>query len=204
MEFSREQEAELLEKNMYKIYRAVDNYSARHSSSVGTVPYEDFVQVVSLEYIKYIRSCDTLEEVNVFPWRSAMGAMRDLILLHQPLGCPKTHTKKFSEIIHSLPLTVDLDDERLFPEDLRRAFSFDVDGMSRYWMRDSELRMDLAKFMETQPEYLNRMFELRRIGVTYEEIGEQFGITKSAAEKRIKKLYKNFLKFLGGARIYEQ
>ena len=51
MEFTPEQEQELIEKNMPKIYRAVDNYAARHSSSVARVPHEDFVQEVAIAFL---------------------------------------------------------------------------------------------------------------------------------------------------------
>ena len=57
MEFTPEQEQELIEQNMHKIYRAVDNYSARHTSNIATVPYDDFVQEVSIAFLKYIRNC---------------------------------------------------------------------------------------------------------------------------------------------------
>ena len=134
MEFTPEQEQELIEKNMPKIYRAVDNYAARHSSSVARVPHEDFVQEVAIAFLKYIRNCKTNEEVNKFPWFSAMDAMRNLVRIYQPMSC-SSDPKSFSSIIHGMPSTMSLDD-------INAKTGLEVDGMSRHWVEDKETQID--------------------------------------------------------------
>ena len=191
MEFSPEREQELLEQNMYKIYRAVDNYSARHSSSTATVPYEDFVQEVALAYIKYIRSCKTMDEVNRFPWYTAMGAMRDLVLMYQPMSCPKTHESKFSDIIHGMPTTMSIDD-------IMASSCIEIDGMSKHWVEDKETQIDFDDFMKDQPDHLKRVASMRVYGMTLKEIGNQCGINKNAVRKRLGKLNDAYKLYMEG------
>ena len=189
MYFTPEQEQELIEQNMPKIYRAVDNYSARHSSGVASVPYDDFVQEVAIVFIKYIRNCKTPEEVNRFPWLSAMGAMRDLVLQFQPMSCPKTHANNFSDIIHNMPITMSIDD-------ICAKTGIEIDGMSKHWVDDKETQIDFDDFMSSQPENIRRVASMRVYGMTLKEIGEQFGITKDGIRKRLVKLnnaYKNYV-----------
>ena len=193
MEFTPEQEQELIEQNMHKIYRAVDNYSARHTSNIATVPYDDFVQEVSIAFLKYIRNCKSEEEINRFPWYSAMGAMRDLVLQYQPMRCPKDRSSgMFSKVIHNMPSTMSLDN-------LGVQTGFEIDGMSKHWVDDKETQIDFDSFMEEQPECVQRMVSMRMYGMTMPEIGNQFGVTKHGIDKRLKRLYDPYKKFMEGA-----
>lgn len=188
--FTPEQEQQLLEKNMQKIYRSVDNFTARCSSQVVCIPYEDFVQEVSIAFLKYIRKCETQEQLNKFPWLSAMGAMRDLVIQYQPMSCPKAPTyHKFSEIIHNMPSTVSLDV-------LNASTGLDIDGMSKHWVDDKETQIDFDVFMASQPENTQRVASMRIYGMTLKEIGDQCGVTKVAIHNKLNKLnesYKNYL-----------
>ena len=193
MDFTPEQEQELIEQNMHKIYRAVDNYSARHTSSVATVPYDDFVQEVSIAYLMYIRHCKTMEEVNRFPWFSAMGAMRNLVLQYQPMKCSSDRSAgSFSKIIHNMPSTMSL-------EDLRAKTGFEIDGMSKHWVEDKETQIDFDSFMSDQPESVQRIVSMRMYGMTMPEIGNQFGVSKHGIDKRLKRLYDPYKIFMEGA-----
>lgn len=191
MEFTSEQEQELIEKNMHKIYRAVDNYSARHSSSIATVPYDDFVQEVALAFLIYIRNCKTIEEVNRFPWYSAMDAMRNMVRKHQPMGC-SSDPKSFSTIIHGMPTTMSLDD-------IHATSGMEIDGMSKHWVEDKETQIDFDSFMSDQPESVQRIVSMRMYGMTMPEIGNQFGVSKHGIDKRLKRLYDPYKKFMEGA-----
>ena len=186
--FTPEQEQQLLEKNMQKIYRSVDNFTARCSSQVVCIPYEDFVQEVSIAFLKYIRRCETEEQINRFPWCSAMDAMRYLVLQYQPMSCPKSSVK-FSEIIHNMPTTISL-------EVLNASTGLDIDGMSNHWVDDKDTQMDFDVFMESQPENIRRVASMRVYGMTLKEIGDQCGVTKVAIHNKLNKLnesYKNYL-----------
>lgn len=180
MLFTPEQEQELLEKNWEKIYRAVDNFTVRCSSKVACIPYEDYVQEVAIAFIKYLRRCTKPEDANIFPWYSAMGAMRDLVLASQPMSCPKS-SHRFSEIIHNMPVTVSL-------ESLRASSGLDIDGMSKHWVDDKETQMDFDFFMGDQPENVRRIASMRVYGMTLKEIGDQCGVTKGAIRKKLNKL----------------
>ena len=69
MQLSRERESELVEKNMPKIYRAVDNFMAKNTGgNVCRITYDDCVQEVSVVLLNYIRKCETEEQLNMFPW----------------------------------------------------------------------------------------------------------------------------------------
>lgn len=190
MEFTPEQEQLLVEKNMPKIYRAVDNYTARHSAKIARVPYDDFVQEVSIAYIKYIRGCKTMEETNKFPWYSAMGAMRDLVLQFQPMSCEKSQ-HRFSEIIHSMPTTMSMDA-------IQASTGLEIDGMSKHWVEDKEMQIDFDAFMSEQPENTRRVACMRVYGMTLKEVSEQCGIPKSTIVHRLDRLNKSFKKYMDG------
>ena len=190
MYFTPEQEQELIEQNMAKIYRAVDNYAARHSSKIATVPYEDFVQEVAIAYLKYIRECETQEELNKFPWFSAMGAMRDLVLVYQPMRCSRDRSSgSFSQTIHSMPITMSLDE-------IQAKTGLDIDGMSKHWVEDKETQIDFDSFMSEQTEHTRRIASMRVYGMTLKEIGEQCGVTKSAINKRLHRLNESYKTFM--------
>lgn len=188
MEFTPEQEQMLIEKNMTKIYRAVDNYTARCSRQIINIPYEDFVQEVTLALLLYLRKCKTNEELNRFPWFDAMCAMRDYVLSAQPVRCSK-HRNRFSETVHSMPLTISLDG-------LRAKTGIEIDGMSKHWMEDKEAQIDFDSFMDEQPENIRRIASMRVYGMTMKEIGDQCGVSKGAICKKLNKLgdaYKNYM-----------
>ena len=192
MHFTPEQEQEIIEQNMPKIYRAVDNFTARCSSSFAYIPYADYVQEVTIAFLKYIRRCDKEEDVAKFPWFDAMGAMRNLILDSQPLSCHR-NTHKFSEIIHGMPQTMSLDA-------LSASTGLEIDGMSKHWVDDKETQMDFDTFMEEQSEHTRRVASMRIYGMTLQEIGDQCGVTRCAVKKRLDKLSDAYKIFTEGAK----
>ena len=192
MDFTPEQEQLLIEQNMPKIYRAVDNYSSRHSTKVASVPYDDFVQEVAMAFLVYIRRCDTMEEVNHFPWFSAMEAMRRLVWQFQPMSCPR-HCNSFSEVIHNMPLTMSLDD-------IQAKTGLEIDGMSKHWVDDKETQMDFDSFMSDQPELFRRVASMRLYGMTMKEIGEQCGTSKGTVHKWIDKMSNAYNNYREGAK----
>lgn len=191
MDLTPEQEQELLSLNMPKIYRAVDNFTARRSSSIAKVPYEDFVQEVAVAFIEYIRKCDTPEKLNVFPWCTAMGVMRDLVVVYQPMSCPK-HNNSFSTIIHNMPLTMSL-------EDIQVKTGLEIDGMSKHWVDDKETQIDFDAFMANQPENTRRVASMRIYGMTLKEIGDQCGVHKSTISRQLNNLNEDYKKYVEGA-----
>ena len=120
MHFSTEQEAALIEENMKKIYRAVDNFCCRCHGSTVRVDYDEFVSEVSIVFLKHIRKCETMEEINKFPWYDALNAMTRLVMAYQPLSGPKT-PKHFSRLVSRMPATVSID--------LAVANGIEVDGI---------------------------------------------------------------------------
>jgi len=186
MLLSPDQEQELLEKNMPKIYRAVDNFMAKCSMETVNIPYDDFVQEVSIAFIQYVRRCKTLDKTNIFPWYSAMGAMRDLVLSYQPMSCPKS-SHRFSEIIHNMPRTVSIDA-------LSASSGLEIDGMSKHWVDDKETQIDFDIFMSDQPENTRRIASMRVYGMTHKEIANQCGTTQEAIRKRLKRLSNSYMK----------
>lgn len=189
MTLTPEQEWEIIENNQKKIYRSVDNFMARGSASVVNVPYDDFVQEVTIAFLKYIRHCETMEQINHFPWLSANVAMRRLVLEYQPMSAPK-HVNGFSSVIHSMPKTVSLD--------LLSATScLDIDGMSKCWEDDKDTQMDFDIFMDDQTDNMKRIASMRVYGMKLREIAEQCGVSANAIWKQLGKLeksYKNYIK----------
>lgn len=187
MVLSREREAELLEKNMVKIYRAVDNFVAKRGANVVTkIPYEDFVQEVSMMFLEYIRKCETEEDVNRFPWYDAKNVMTKYIMSSQPISVP-IRTVAFTNTLKSIPFTV--------PYDVFVSGDFDVDGMSKHWVQDKETEIDFDLFMSSQDEIIQRIASMRMYGMNLREIAGQFGVCFQAIDKRIKKLKKNYDEF---------
>lgn len=184
MVLTPEQEWQIIQKNQKKICRSVDNFMARGSSSVIRIPYEDFVQEVTIEFIKYIRRCETLEETDRFPWLDANIAMRRLVVEYQPMSAPK-HQKYFSEIIHSMPATISLDV-------LKATSGLDVDGMSKKWVDDKETQVDFDMFMDEQPDHVKRVASMRVYGMKLREIAEHFGVSATAIWKQLQKLEKEY------------
>lgn len=187
MTLSREQESELIEQNMPKIYRAIDNYMARCNQKKGIqLSYDDCVQEVSIAFLQYIRRCTSEEQLALFPWYDAMHAMSELVLANQPLSVPRS-TRNFSDVIHSIPSTV--------PFDVMMSKGIDVDGMSKHWVPDKDTEMDFNDFMASQSELLQRIASMRILGMTYRDIASECGVSKSMICAKIKQLKEMYDKF---------
>ena len=186
MHLTPDQEAKLIEDNMVKIYRAVDNFTAKAGSSPVSIDTEDFVSEVVIVFIKHIRSCETMEQINKFPWYDAMNAMSKLVLTLQPMTVPKK-TKNFSKMIHMMPYTVSFD--------LLMSNGIDVDGLSRHWVEDKDLQMDFDDFMAEQDGSMNRIAAMKLSGMKQKKIASQFGVSEMAISKKFSKLRENYDKY---------
>ena len=175
-----EQEWDLIQANHKKICRSVDNFMSRGASSVVRVPYDDFVQEVTIVFLEYIRKFETIEQTEHFPWLSANLAMRRLVVEYQPMSAPK-HVSYFSEVIHSMPTTISLDV-------LSASSALDIDGMSKHWVDDKETQLDFDAFMEDQPENMQRIASMRVYGMKLREIAEQCGVSAPAIWKKLQKV----------------
>ena len=182
-----EQEQKIIKDNMPKIYRAVDNFMMRCPAKAICIPYDDFVQEVSIAFLEYIRKCESMDLVNRFPWFNAMNAMRRLVLAYQPLS-HKRRTSYFSEVIHNMPKTISLDV-------LSASSGVDVDGMAKHWVDDKDTQMDFDEFMESQTENIRRIASMRVYGMTLQEIGNQCGVSKVAIHKQLNKLNEDYKKY---------
>lgn len=187
MVLTQDQEAKLIEDNMKKIYRAVDNFTAKATKSPVKIDTEDFVSEVVIVFLKHIRACETMEQINKFPWYDAMNAMSKLVLTFQPMSVPKGNTEFFSEFIHRMPNTVSY--ETLAVDGL------DVDGMAKHWVEDKETQMDFDDFMETQDDSLKRLAAMKLGGMKQRHIAAQFGVSEPAITKKVKKLRENYDEF---------
>ena len=186
MHLTPEQEAQLLEDNKKKIYRAVDNFTARGSKSPVSIDTEDFVSEVTIVFLKHIRSCETMEQINRFPWHDAMHAMSELVLSFQPISVPKD-TERFSSLIRSMPSTVSYE--------VMAVNGLDVDGMARHWVEDKELQMDFDDFMSTQDGAMRRLAAMKISGMNQRIVASQFGVSEPAISKKIHKLKQNYDKY---------
>ena len=187
MVFTSEQEQAIIEENMPKIYRAVDNYTAKFSANVARVPYDEFVQEVSLMFLLYIRNCNSMEEINRFPWCSAMNVMRNTVLVFQPMSCSKSH-KTFKAVINNMPQTVS--------DDVLASATTDVNGMSKHWVDDKDTMMDFETFMDERDENTKRLVSMRYGGMTLKDIASQYGVNKSTVLRRIRTLADDYHEFL--------
>ena len=99
-----EMENQLVEQNLPKIYRAVDNFMSRCNNvdyAPVQIPYDDCVQEVSIAFLKYVRRCESADQLEKFPWYDALHALSEFVLRCQPVNVPIS-TKKFSSLIHSI------------------------------------------------------------------------------------------------------
>ena len=187
MTLTQERESELIEQNMPKIYRAIDNYMARCNQKKGVqLSYDDCVQEVSIAFLQYIRRCTTEDQLLTFPWYDAMHAMSELVLINQPLTVPRS-TRNFSDVIHSIPSTV--------PFDVMMSKGMDVDGMSKHWVPDKDTEMDFNIFMADQSELVQRIASMRIHGMTYRDIAAECGVSKSKVAEEIKQLKEMYDEF---------
>ena len=190
MVLTPEREEELIVQNMPKIYRSVDNFMARcNQNSAVRISYDDCVQEVSIAFLKYMRKCETEEQINKFPWYDALHALSELVLRSQPLSVPVSSTKEFSNIIHSIPATVSFD--------VLASSGIDINGMSKHWVPDTETKLDFFSFMSEQEENVQRIASMSMYGLTRRKIAAQFGVNKNVIDKKISKLreqYDNFMK----------
>lgn len=187
MVLTREREAELIEQNMPKIYRSIDNFMAKCSKKNAiSLSYDDCVQEVTIAFLKYIRKCDSEEKLNVFPWYDALHAMSEQVLRSQPLSVPMS-TSRFNEVIHSIPSTVSYE--------VMVSNGMEIDGMSKHWVPDEETRIDFDSFMASQPENIQRIAAMRLHGMTYRKIASQCGVSKTLVEKKIKRLRGDYDEF---------
>lgn len=186
MVLTPEREAELIEQNMPKIYRAVDNFMAKCKRNAVQIPYDDCVQEVALAFLNYIRRCDSEEKLKVFPWYSALHALSEFVLRSQPLTVP-IRTSNFSQLIHMMPDTVSYE--------VMVSVGLDVDGMSKHWVPDEETRIDFDTFMASQPENVQRMASMRMCGMTIRAIAGQCGVGKTKIADDLAQLRKDYDEF---------
>ena len=187
MVLPKEREAELIDMNLPKIYRAVDNFMARYTGKDELyASYDDCVQEVTIVFLDYIRRCETEDKIAKFPWHDAIHAMSELVLRNQPLSVP-IRTPGFNRIIHSIPKTV--------PYDVLVSNGMEIDGMSKHWVQDKETEIDFDLFMSSQDEIIQRIASMRMYGMNLREIAGQFGVCFQAINKRIKKLKENYDEF---------
>ena len=187
MVLSSERESELIEENMPKIYRSIDNFMARCPKDSGVqISYDDCVQEVSIAFLNYIRRCESEDQLRIFPWYDAMQAMSRLILQSQPLSVP-LRTSSFKKIINSIPLTVSYD--------VLMTNGIEVDGMSKHWVPDKDTEMDFNDFMSSQDESIQRIASMRLHGMTMREIAGQFGVCFQAIDKKLKNLREKYDEF---------
>ena len=187
MQLSPEREAELIEQNMPKIYRAVDNFVARHGDNKKTsFSYDDFIQEVSIVFLKYIRKCETEDQIEKFPWYDALKAMSEHVLHSQPLSVHEK-TTNFTKTMSSLPETISYE--------VLASNGFEIDGMSKHWAPDVETKMDFDAFLSDKSEIIQRIVAMRVYGLSHKMIGSQCGISDVAVIKRLKKLKKEYDEF---------
>ena len=187
MHLSPEREAELMELNLPKIYRAADNFTMRCKSPSVQFSYDDMVQQGAEAFLRYIRRCDSEEQLKVFPWYDAIHAMCIQVLNSQPLGVPKC-TTRFSQLINSLPKTISYE--------VMVSKGIEIDGMSKHWVPDKETQIDFDDFMATQDESVQRMASMRFYGMSDRKIAAQFGVCDHTVNDRLNKLYQNYNKFI--------
>lgn len=187
MQLSSERESELVEQNMPKIYRAVDNFMAKNTGgNVCRITYDDCVQEVSVVFLNYIRKCETEDQLNMFPWYDAINAMSNLVLSYQPLTFPK-RTTDFNRVIHSVPHTVSYD--------VLASNGTEIDGMSKHWVPDTETMLDFDMFMSTQDEDVQRIASMRMYGMRERDIARQFGVHKRSIIRKLTSLYEDYNDF---------
>ncbi len=189
MELSREREAELIERNMPKIYRAVDNFMARYTGAKGAwfASYDDFVQEASIAFLNHIRKCDSEDSIDKFPWYDAINAMSRLVLNNQPVSMG-VRTSDFRKIIQSVPRTVSFD---TLASDV-----IEVDGMSKHWVPDKDTEIDFGAFMSSKTESLQRIVAMRLYGMNNRHIAAQYGVCKNCIDKKINKLREQYDEFM--------
>ena len=187
MVLTQDQEAKLIEENMVKIYRAVDNFTAKARGSIVSIDTDDFVSEVTIVFLNHIRACETMDQVNKFPWYDAMNAMSRLVLTFQPMSVPK-RTVQFSQLIHQMPQTVSYE--------MMAVQGLDVDGMARHWVEDKETQMDFDDFMATQDDSYRRIAAMKIYGAKQREIASQFGVNEQAIANKLSRLKKNYDHYL--------
>lgn len=188
MVFSREREGELIEQNMPKIYRAIDNFMARRNgSSCIQLSYDDCVQEVSIVFLLHIRRCETEDQINQFPWYDAIHALSMLVLKHQPVSCRKD-TKGFLHVIHNMPATV--------PFEVMMSQGLEVDGMSKHWVPDTDTKLDFDAFMSSQHESIQRIASMRLYGMTQRAIAAEYGVCQKSIFNKIAKLREDYNEFI--------
>lgn len=188
MLLTSDQENDYIEKNMKKIYNAVDNYVYRCSSNVIGVPYEEMVQEACIALLKYLRRCETDEEAEKFPFYSVKSALRDLVFTYQPLSVPHS-THRFSEICSGMPPTVSFD---TLPSSV-----IEVDGMSHHWVEDKDTEIDFDMFMADKSDADRRLIGMKFWGGTLRNVAEQFGTSKDSVKRsldRLHAMYSDFIK----------
>ena len=190
MQLSPEREAELIEENMPKIYRSIDNFMARcDQKKYVQISYDDCVQEVSLAFLEYIRRCKDEEQLIRFPWYDAIHALTELVLRHQPFSVPIS-TKLFSSIMRSLPATVSFD--------VMVSKGLEVDGLSKQWVPDMDTKIDFEAFMSGQEESVQRIASMRMYGMTQRDIASQYGVCKHSIDRKITKLREDYDDFIKG------
>lgn len=186
MQLSPEREAELIELNMPKIYRAADNFTMRCKDPSVSFSYDDMVQQGAMAFLLYIRRCETEEQLKVFPWYDAIHAMCIQVLNSQPFGVPKS-TSKFSQLINSIPKTISYE--------VAVCKGLEVDGMSKHWVPDKDTQIDFDDFMSAQDESTRRIASMKVYGMSNRKIGAQFGVSDVAISKKLDRLHKKFNEF---------
>lgn len=187
MVLSSEREAELIEQNMQKIYRSIDNFMSRYKGQ-NYLSYEDCVQEVSIAFLLYIRRCQSEDQLRKFPWYDAIHSLSEYVLRNQQFSIPsQNNTKRFTAILRSLPSTVSFD--------VLASGGIDVDGMSKQWVPDTDTKIDFDAFMSEQQENIQRIASMRIFGMTQRDIAAQCGVSKTFVVNKINKLREKYDEF---------
>jgi DNA-directed RNA polymerase specialized sigma24 family protein len=191
MQLSPEREAELFAQNMPMIRKVVGSFMARRSRNAPIrIDRDDFISEVSENYLRYIRKCETEEELAKFPWKDSENVMARYVLASQHITVPSGSTRLFSKLIGELPETVSYE---LLTDD-----GIGVDGMSMRWVSDAETEVDLEAFLATRSEAMRNVVNMYMHGVAMSDIADELGCTRQNVYKIMDKFAKEYKKFRKG------
>lgn len=161
---------------------AVKGFCNRAPSSVDC--FDDMYQEARFAFLEYIRRCDSLDDVNKFPYRDINHRMSLFVLQEQRFTFPK-RTSGMKKYINSVPTCSSLE-----------SVGNEVETEC---IEDVNDRMFADGFMEMLSPDVRGMLTLAIKGLTKTEIAHRLGVSKFVVHRKISKAKDMYKAYVGEA-----
>lgn len=158
------------------INKSVLSFMDKGKYSPVRISYDDLYQSVCVALLEHLTMCSTEEQLQVFPYYTALHAMTQEVMRLQPLTGQR-QTRKFKELIQAQPIVIDIDN---------------VDGISKTWVADTITIHDFTMFYDRLDEQMQKLVSMRLAGESVNNVSHIENVNTRTVYKRMRKLRKQY------------